>query len=90
MLTLLALQSNSTSSVLTNDGTLGAGIRELKPGVAAPTVISGNGEIFIVLLLGKENSSPSVNTNVGWSVIESILSFLKNVPSHSPVVSSAH
>ena len=28
----LALQSNSTGSVLINDGTLGAGIRELKPG----------------------------------------------------------
>ena len=36
-LILLALQSNSTSSVLINNGTLGAGIRELKPGAAAPT-----------------------------------------------------
>ena len=36
VLILLALQSNSTSSVLTNDGTLGAEIRELKPGAAAP------------------------------------------------------
>ena len=33
---LLALQSNSTGSVLINNGTLGAAIRELKPGVAAP------------------------------------------------------
>ena len=32
----LALQSDSAGSVLTNDGTLGAGIRELKLGVAAP------------------------------------------------------
>ena len=38
MLILLALQSNSTGSVLANDVTLGAGIRELKPGVAAPIV----------------------------------------------------
>ena len=30
------LQSNSTGSVLINDGTLGAGIKELKPGAAAP------------------------------------------------------
>ena len=36
-LILLALQSNSTGSVLINDGTLGAGIKELKPGAAAPT-----------------------------------------------------
>ena len=36
MLILLALQSNSTGSVLINDGTLGAGIKELKPGAAAP------------------------------------------------------
>ena len=35
VLILLALQSNSTGSVLTNDGTLGAGIKELKPGAAA-------------------------------------------------------
>ena len=32
---LLALQRRSTGSVLTND-TLRTGIRELKPGVAAP------------------------------------------------------
>ena len=32
---LPALQSNSAGSVLTNDGTIGAGIRELKPGAAA-------------------------------------------------------
>ena len=32
----LAPQSNSTGSVLTNDGTLGREIKELKPGVAAP------------------------------------------------------
>ena len=37
-LILLALQSNSTGSVLINDGTLGAGIRELKPGAAAPII----------------------------------------------------
>ena len=35
-LILLVLQSNSTGSVLINDGTLGAGIKELKPGAAAP------------------------------------------------------
>ena len=35
MLILLAVQSNSTGSVLINDGTLGAGIKELKPGAAA-------------------------------------------------------
>ena len=35
-LILLALQSNSTGSVLINDGTLGAGIKKLKPGAAAP------------------------------------------------------
>ena len=35
VLILLALQSNSTGSVLINDGTLGAG--ELKPGVVVPT-----------------------------------------------------
>ena len=35
-LILLALQSNSTSSVIINDGTLGAGIKELKRGAAAP------------------------------------------------------
>ena len=35
LLLLVALQSNSTGSVLTNNGTLGAGIRELKPGAAA-------------------------------------------------------
>ena len=34
----LALQSNLNDSVLTNDGTLGAGISELKPGVAAPNI----------------------------------------------------
>ena len=37
-LILLALESNSTGSVLINDGTLGAGIKELKPGAAAPTI----------------------------------------------------
>ena len=31
-LILLALRSNSTGSVLINDGTLGAGIKDLKPG----------------------------------------------------------
>ena len=36
VLILLALQSNSTGSVLINDGTLGVGIKELKPGAAAP------------------------------------------------------
>ena len=35
-LTLLAPQSNSTGSVLINDGTLGPEIKELKPGAAAP------------------------------------------------------
>ena len=35
-LILLVLQSNSTGSVLINDGTLGAGIKKLKPGAAAP------------------------------------------------------
>ena len=34
VLILLALQSNSAGSVLINDGTLGARIKELKPGVA--------------------------------------------------------
>ena len=42
MLILLALQSNSTGSVLINDGTLGAGIRELKPGAAASIPIPNN------------------------------------------------
>ena len=37
MLILLVVQSNSTGSVLVNDGTLGAGIKELKPGAAAPS-----------------------------------------------------
>ena len=36
MLIFLALQSNSTASVLINDGTLGAGMKELKPGAATP------------------------------------------------------
>ena len=35
-LILLALQSNSTGSVLINDGTLGARIKELKLSAAAP------------------------------------------------------
>ena len=35
-LILLALQSNSTGSVLIDDGRLGVGIKELKPGAAAP------------------------------------------------------
>ena len=35
MLKLLALQDNSTGSVLTNDGMLGEEVRDLKPGVAA-------------------------------------------------------
>ena len=49
-LILLALRSNSTGSVLINDGTLGAGIKDLKPGAlhqgnttrapTSPTVIS--------------------------------------------------
>ena len=34
-LIVLALQSNSIGSVLINDGALGAGIKELKPGAAA-------------------------------------------------------
>ena len=38
MLVILALQSNSAGSVLINDRTLGAGIKELKPGVAASNV----------------------------------------------------
>ena len=38
-LILLALQSNSTGSVLINDGTLGAGIKELKPDAAAPILL---------------------------------------------------
>ena len=38
-LILPTLQSNSTGSVLINDGTLGAGIKELKPGAAAPSVM---------------------------------------------------
>ena len=37
---MLVLQSNSAGSVPTNDGTLGAEIRELKPCVAAPEVKS--------------------------------------------------
>ena len=47
MLILLALQNNSTGSVLTNVGTLGAGIRELKPGVAAA---EGTGPCFEIFL----------------------------------------
>ena len=44
---LLALQSNSTGSVLINDDTLGGGIRELKFGVAAP----GTGDYLLVTWL---------------------------------------
>ena len=36
-LILLGLQSNSAGSVLVNDSTFGAGIKELKPGAAAPS-----------------------------------------------------
>ena len=36
ILILLALQSNATGSLLINDGTLGAGIKQLKPGAVAP------------------------------------------------------
>ena len=36
VLILLALQNNSIGSVLTNNDSLGGGIEELKPGVAAP------------------------------------------------------
>ena len=36
MLILLGLQGKSIGSALINDGTLGAGIKELKPGAAAP------------------------------------------------------
>ena len=39
MLVLPALQSNSAGSVLTNDGRLGAEIRELKPGLSAPPTL---------------------------------------------------
>ena len=35
---ILALQNNSTGLVLINDSTPGAGSRELKPGVAAPSM----------------------------------------------------
>ena len=36
IITVLALQSNLAALVLTNNGTLGVEIKELKPGVAAP------------------------------------------------------
>ena len=36
VLILLDLQNNSIGSVLTNNGSLGGGIKELKPGIAAP------------------------------------------------------
>ena len=42
---LQAQQNNSTGSVLTNDVTLGAGIRELKFNVTAPDV--ENRKIFV-------------------------------------------
>ena len=44
MLILLALQSNLAGSVLTNNGTLGAGITELKSDIAA-TIINSFREI---------------------------------------------
>ena len=53
-LILLALQSNSTGSVLINDGMLGAGIKKLKPGAAAP---------------GVSNSRPSELFNAAREVI---------------------
>ena len=40
-LILLVLQSNSTGSVLNNHGALGAGIKELKSGAAAPRGVLG-------------------------------------------------
>ena len=40
VLILLALQNYLTGSLLTNKGTFGAGIRELKPGVAALQVFT--------------------------------------------------
>ena len=42
MLITLVLQSNSAGSVLINDGTVGAEIRELKHGVAAPVIRAGH------------------------------------------------
>ena len=51
VLILLALQSNSTGSVLTYKGALDVGIRELKPGVAAPLVIFAVSSIVMLLLL---------------------------------------
>ena len=50
MLILLALQSNSTGSVPTNNGRLGVGIKELKPGVAAPTGYNGYIDLLDVIL----------------------------------------
>ena len=46
VLILIALQTNFTSLVLISDGALGAGIRELTPGAAAPN-------IFILLFIEK-------------------------------------
>ena len=63
LLLLVALQSNSTNSVLTNDGALGAGIKELKPGVAAPT-ISKSWPL-------REQSGPGANINTGLSLTRS-------------------
>ena len=51
MLKLLALQSISAGLVLTNDGTLGVEIRDLKPGAAAPHVRVGKAPSFVIILM---------------------------------------
>ena len=56
MLILLALQKNSTGSVLIKDGRLGAEIKELKPGIAAPGVIDSAAALnTMALYTGKKN-----------------------------------
>ena len=51
-LVLLAIQSNSIGLMLINDGTLGEGIKELKPGAAAPGVRTDGATAIIGLKSG--------------------------------------
>ena len=51
-LVLLALQSNWIGSLLINDGTLGEGIKELKPGAATPGVRKDGATAIIGLKSG--------------------------------------
>ena len=56
MLILPALQSNSTGSVLINDGTLGAGIRELKACAAATMILNLYSSIVRGVVVWKRRS----------------------------------